>query len=135
MFLSILSHIGSKLLALFAVPYKIKFIFWMLVSRPTIRLLQSIQGQTCHEGINHDIVGLCFEVLMRLSYYIHLGFGKKLSPYWVIEPWSFWTCVINSTPRPERKLLFFFNCLTRARSIIFMHKWKKYKYEKRSILL
>ena len=50
---------------------------WMLVSRPSIRLLQPIQGQTCHGCINYDkVVGLCSELLIRLSYYIHLGFCK-----------------------------------------------------------
>ena len=49
----------------------------MLVSCPTIRFLQPIQRQTFHGCINHDlIVGLCSELLMSLSYYIHLGFGK-----------------------------------------------------------
>ena len=59
----------------------------MFVSSPTIRLLKYFQGQTCHGCINHDIiVGLWFELLMRLSYYIHLWFGKKLSSYVGIEP-------------------------------------------------
>ena len=41
-------------------------------------VLQSIQGQTCHGCINHDMpVGLCSELLMRLSYHIHQAFGKK----------------------------------------------------------
>ena len=37
--------------------------------------------------INHDIVvGLCSELLMRLSYYINLGYGKKFISYVGIEP-------------------------------------------------
>ena len=46
--------------------------------------VQSIKRQTCHGCINHDIViGLCSELLMRLIYYIHLGFGKKaFCPTW-----------------------------------------------------
>ena len=35
--------------------------------------VQSIQCQTCHKFINHDIlVGLCSDLLMRLSCYTHL---------------------------------------------------------------
>ena len=47
--------------------------------------LQSIQSrQTCHtRWINHDIViDLCFELLMRLSIYIFLGFGKIKQLTW-----------------------------------------------------
>ena len=40
--------------------------------------VQSIQCLTGHGCMNHDIViGLCSELLMMLSYHIHLGFGKK----------------------------------------------------------
>ena len=36
---------------------------------------------------NHDIVvGLCSDIFMRLSYYIHLGYGKKFSARMGIEP-------------------------------------------------
>ena len=54
----------------------------MLVSRPTIRLLQTIQGQTCHGCINHDVVeDLSSDLFMKLSYYIHRAYGKKLYSY------------------------------------------------------
>ena len=57
---------------------------WFL--RPNIRLLHSIQGQTCHGCINYDIlVGLLSELLMRLSYYIHWAYGKKFSTLASIE--------------------------------------------------
>ena len=49
----------------------------MLVSRSTIRLLRSIQGHECHGCINHEIVGLCSELLMRLSCYNHQVYGKN----------------------------------------------------------
>ena len=56
------------------------FFFQMLVSRLTIILWQSIQGQKFHGCINHDIVveqqaGPCSEILMRLSY-IHQTYGN-----------------------------------------------------------
>ena len=45
--------------------------------------LQSIQGQTSHGCLNHDtVVGLYSELLMRLSYYIYLGFGKTFRLMW-----------------------------------------------------
>ena len=37
---------------------------------------------------NEIVVGLCSEPLMRLSYYIHLGYCKKLSYHMGIEPRS-----------------------------------------------
>ena len=50
-------------------------------------LVQSIQG---HGRIDHAIVvGLYFVLLMRLSYYIHLGCGKKLCVHIGIKQWSF----------------------------------------------
>ena len=40
--------------------------------------------------INNDtVVGLCSDLLMRLSYYIFLEYFKKLSSHMVIETWSF----------------------------------------------
>ena len=68
--------------------YKIKnddiwSIISSFVSRLTIRLLQSIKEPTFREGINHDIVrGLCSEQLMKLSYYIHLGFVRSFRLVW-----------------------------------------------------
>ena len=53
---------------------------FQLVSLPTIRLSQYIQGQTCHGCI--VIVGLCSMLLMRLCYYIYLGFGKQNRLTW-----------------------------------------------------
>ena len=60
----------------------------MLILRPTIRLLQSVlEGQISHGCINHDIfVALFSELLMRFSYFIHLGFGKKNFRLTRIEP-------------------------------------------------
>ena len=53
------------------------FAVWMVVSRPTIRLLQSTQGQTCNEYHYYfTLVGLCSKLLMRLSYYIFLELGN-----------------------------------------------------------
>ena len=77
----------------------------MLVLRPTIRLLPSIQGQTYHGCVKHDIlvVGLWSKLLVRLLYYIHLGFGKTLSShgesnqgssdpsYLLYSLWFYWT--------------------------------------------
>ena len=63
----------------FFVTYFMIFCFiWMLVSHLTIRLIQSLQCQTCHGCFNHTrLAGLCFECLRRLFYYyIHLRFGK-----------------------------------------------------------
>ena len=40
--------------------------------------------------INHGIVaGLCSELFMRLPYFIHIGYCKKLSSHMGIEPRSF----------------------------------------------
>ena len=53
--------------------------------------------------INHDImVGFCSEPFKRLSYYIHLGYGKKFSFHMGIEPRSFRLWAVCSTSRPER---------------------------------
>ena len=53
------------------------------VSRPTIRLLQSMQGPTSQGCINRNIiVGICSELLVRLPYFIHLGFGNFLWLTW-----------------------------------------------------
>ena len=50
---------------------------------------------------NHDIaVGLCSEILMRLSYYINLGYVKKLPSHMGSKPRSFRTWAVYSTPRP-----------------------------------
>ena len=52
--------------------------------------------------INHDIIlGLCSELFMRLSYYIRLEYGKKLSSHMGIEPRFFRLWAVYSTPRPE----------------------------------
>ena len=63
--------------------------------------LPSILGQTCHECINHDtVVGLCSELLMRLSYYIHRSYGKNASTLAGIElgtSWSQVVCLNRST--------------------------------------
>ena len=46
--------------------------------------MKSIQGQTCHGCINHDVVvGLCSELLMWLYFYIHLGFSKSFWITWI----------------------------------------------------
>ena len=51
--------------------------------------------------INHEIVvHLCSAIFMRLSYYIHLGFGEKLSSYMEIKLWSIQLWAVYSTPRP-----------------------------------
>ena len=63
----------------------------------------SIQGQTCQGCINHYIVvHLCFKLLIKLSYYIHLefwlkGFSSNEDQTAVIPILS-----ESSTPRPER---------------------------------
>ena len=58
--------------------------------------------------INNDVVvDIRSELLMRLSYYIYRGFGKKLSFHERIEPRSSGTWVVNSTVRPERQLFFY----------------------------
>ena len=76
-------------------------LFWMLVSSPTIRLLCNLFK--CHGCINNaTVVGLCSELLMRLSYYIHLRFGKKLSAHIGIEPRSVRSRAVYSTPKPDR---------------------------------
>ena len=50
-------------------------------------ILQSIQGQTYYGCMNHDnVVGLCSEVLMRLSNFTHLGFGKVFWLIWDSNP-------------------------------------------------
>ena len=78
----------------------------LFVFHLTIRLLQSIQGQTCHGCINNDIViGVGSELLMRLFYYIHLGFGAKFLTYLGIEPWPARIGVVYSSPRS--KLIYF----------------------------
>ena len=41
------------------------------------------------------------ELFMRLSYYMDLGYGKKLLSHMGIEPRSFQMWAIYSTPRPE----------------------------------
>ena len=47
-----------------------------LFSRPTISLLQPVKVQACHGCINREkIVGLCSELLMRLSYCIQRANG------------------------------------------------------------
>ena len=49
--------------------------------------------------INHDIVVcLCSELHIRLSYYIHLGYGKKFLSHRRIEPRSFQLWAIYPTP-------------------------------------
>ena len=50
--------------------------------------------------IDHDIVvGLCSELVMRLSYSIHLGYGKKLLSLMGIEPQFFRLWVVYPTSR------------------------------------
>ena len=54
-------------------------LFWLLVLHPTIRLLQYIWGQMAYQSwcINHDnVVIICSKLLVRLSYYMNLGYGK-----------------------------------------------------------
>ena len=59
----------------------------VLFSRPPIRLLQSILGQTCQGCMNHDmLVDLCSELIMRLSYYIRRAYGKKFLTLEEIKP-------------------------------------------------
>ena len=52
------------------------FLEFLFNVRPS-DFVRSILDQTCPGCIYH-VVGLCFKLLMRLSYYIHLGFGEKL---------------------------------------------------------
>ena len=48
--------------------------------------------------VTHDIVvGLYSELFMRLSYYIHQGYGKKLSSLMGIVPWTFRMRAVDST--------------------------------------
>ena len=62
--------------------------------------------KTCHGCLNHDIVvGLCYDLVMRLSYYIHLGFGKKLSCDVGIEPGHVRMWVVYSTLRPGANII------------------------------
>ena len=50
-----------------------------LFSRPTITLLQSIQGQTCNGCINHDIaIGLCSELPMSI-YFMSITYRVSLN--------------------------------------------------------
>ena len=54
--------------------------FWMFL-RPTIQTFCSLfkVRQHCIECIYHDIVvGICSKLFMRLPYYIHSGYDKKL---------------------------------------------------------
>ena len=53
-----------------------------------------IHGKTFHGCINHDIVvvSLCCDLLMRLSYYIHLVFGNKLFAHMDCELSSLLLC-------------------------------------------
>ena len=73
--------------------------------RPTIRLVYSLFKARRHVivCINHAIiVGLCSLLLVRLSYYIHLGYGKNISPHMGIEPRSYRLQAVYSTRGPER---------------------------------
>ena len=67
---------------------KNKFIFCFIACFTSYhQTLQSIQGQACLRCINHDkVVGLCSEVLMRLSYFIHIGFDKSFRLTWESNP-------------------------------------------------
>ena len=64
--------------------------------------LQSIRVRHVLDALIMTVVGLCSELLMRLSYYIHLGFVKKLSSHVGIKPGSLRLRVVYSTPRQER---------------------------------
>ena len=62
----------------------------------------AVKGQICYACIYHDrAIGLCSELLVRLYYYIHLGFNKSF-PFQVgIKPGSFRSWVVYYIPRPE----------------------------------
>ena len=62
---------------------------WMLVSSWTIILLQYVKVKHVIGAlIDHDmVVGLCSKLIMRLSYYTHLGFGKSFPLTWESNPW------------------------------------------------
>ena len=72
----------------------------MLVSRPTIKLCSLFQVR--HVMIvlcNHArVVGLFSELLMKLFYCIHLGFGKSFRRTWESNPGP-------SDPWPKRQLI------------------------------
>ena len=71
------------------------YLFECLFSRPTIRLLQSFQGQSFHGNIKHyTVVSFCSELLMMLSYYIHRANIKKFSTLAVIELGTSQTSVV-----------------------------------------
>ena len=58
---------------------------YLFYVRPSF--FQSIQGQIRYMCINHDIVvGLCYKLLMRLSYQIHHAYRKKIQTPAGIEP-------------------------------------------------
>ena len=64
------------------------FELFVLFSSPTIRRMQSIQGQTCHGCINHDmVVGLflssCLWGYPNTSIY---NFGKSFRLTWELSP-------------------------------------------------
>ena len=63
--------------------YHYHFLFECLFHVRPSDFMQSIQDQTCHRCINHDIlVSLCSKMLMKLSYFIHLGFGESFCLLW-----------------------------------------------------
>ena len=73
-------------------------LFECLFSRPTIKPLQFIQGQTCYGCISHDIGSSrpLLRELMKLSYYIHRAYCKKLSNVAEIEPVFFIVCLTSN---------------------------------------
>ena len=62
-----------------------EFIFLVVllpVLRPAIGLCSLFKVRYVIGWINHDIVGLCSNLLMRLSCYIQLGYGKSFLLTW-----------------------------------------------------
>ena len=89
---------------LYIVEY-INALFWLFL-RLTI-ILFAVYLRSDGMCIYHNIlVGLCSDLLMRLSYYIHLGYGKKFSSPIRIEPRPFRLWVFYSASRPERAKFF-----------------------------
>ena len=95
------THEYSRWEGLFETKYMMYVCLVVFIVRPTDFCIVFKVRRHVIGCINHDIVvGLCSELLMRLSYYIHPGCGNKNWSQVGIEPRSSRKWAINSTPGP-----------------------------------
>ena len=84
------------------------FLFGCLFHVRPWDFIKSVHGQTCHGCINHGtVIGLCSDLLTRLSFYIHRAGIIKFLTLAGIEPATTWSCALSLTARPRLSPLWF----------------------------